>query len=145
MTEQQSQVSQVSQVSQGPLGSEGGPEQQPYRPGRRTFARMAVPVGVVAAVAAGVGLVPALADGPGPDLPSVTAEQLVAKVLGSQTQSLSGTVQLKADLGLPGQLLGMAGGGFGPGGGAGPERGTGPGSAGSDGGAQPAEIGRAHV
>ncbi|WP_431680025.1 LolA family protein [Kitasatospora sp. KL5] len=85
-------------------------QQAPYRSGRRTLVRVAVPVAVVAAVAAGVGLVPALASDSGPSLPSVTAEQLVAKVLGSDTQALSGTVQVKADLGVPSQLLGAAGG-----------------------------------
>ncbi|WP_063748927.1 LolA family protein [Streptomyces sp. NRRL B-24484] len=99
----------------------------PYRSGRRTLVRVAVPVAVVAAVAAGVGLVPALASDSGPDLPSVTAEQLVAKALGSDTEALSGTVQVKADLGVPSQLLGAAGGLAGQGG-AGPS---------ASGGAQP--------
>ncbi|MCG6499000.1 DUF2092 domain-containing protein [Kitasatospora sp. A2-31] len=87
----------------------------PYRAGRRTAVRVAVPVAVAAVIAAGVGLVPALAADSPPDLPSLTAEQLVAKALGSQTQTLSGTVAVSADLGLPGQLL-AAGGGVGSGG-----------------------------
>ncbi|MEV8094362.1 DUF2092 domain-containing protein [Kitasatospora sp. NPDC085879] len=103
----------------------------PYRSGRRTLVRVAVPVAVVAAVAAGVGLVPALASDSGPDLPSVTAEQLVAKALGSDTQALSGTVQVKADLGVPSQLLGAAGGLGAQG------RGGSGGHRGSEGGAQP--------
>ncbi|WP_316526656.1 LolA family protein [Kitasatospora brasiliensis] len=82
----------------------------PYRSRRRVLVRAAVPVAVAATIAAGVGLVPALAADGAPDLPTVTAEQLVAKVLGSETQSLSGTVAVSTDLGLPTQLLGAAGG-----------------------------------
>ncbi|MFJ1703448.1 outer membrane lipoprotein carrier protein LolA [Kitasatospora sp. NPDC088346] len=85
----------------------------PRRTRRRTTVRVLVPVGVAAAVAAGVGLVPALASDSQPNLPPITAEQLVAKVLGSETDTFSGTVKVKADLGLPTQLLGMAGGGRG--------------------------------
>lgn len=85
----------------------------PYRSGRRTAIRVLVPVGVAAVAATGIGLVPALASDSAPSLPSVTAEQLVAKALGSDVQALSGTVQLKADLGVPSQLLGAAAGGLG--------------------------------
>ncbi|MFB7664105.1 outer membrane lipoprotein carrier protein LolA [Kitasatospora sp. NPDC056138] len=84
-----------------------------YRPRRRTAVRALVPVGVIAVAATGIGLVPALASDSGPSLPSLTAEQLVAKALGSDTQSLSGTVQVSADLGVPAQLLGMADGALG--------------------------------
>ncbi|MFJ8626991.1 outer membrane lipoprotein carrier protein LolA [Kitasatospora sp. NPDC093550] len=88
-------------------GLDGG---VPYRSRRRVLVRAGVPVAVAAAIAAGVGLVPALAaDGP-PDLPTLTAEQVVAKALGSQAQALSGTVSVSTDLGLPTQLLGAAGG-----------------------------------
>jgi outer membrane lipoprotein-sorting protein len=83
-------------------------EVQPYRSGRRTTARILVPVGVVALTAAGIGLVPAMAGDSGPALPALTAEQVVAKALGSDTESLSGTVKVKADLGVPAQLLGGA-------------------------------------
>ncbi|MGW3076829.1 LolA family protein [Kitasatospora sp. NPDC001132] len=82
----------------------------PYRTRRRVLMRAGVPVAVVAVIAAGVGLVPALAADGAPDLPAVSAEQLVAKVLGSETQTLSGTVSIATDLGVPGQLLGAAGG-----------------------------------
>ncbi|MFE2110692.1 outer membrane lipoprotein carrier protein LolA [Kitasatospora sp. NPDC059463] len=91
----------------------------PYRSRRRTLVRVAVPLAVTAAIAAGVGLVPALADSSPPELPTLTAEQLVAKVLGSQAETLSGTVSVSADLGVPSQLLGAAAGGL-AGGGAGP-------------------------
>ncbi|WP_457030668.1 LolA family protein [Kitasatospora sp. P5_F3] len=79
---------------------------RPYRSGRRTTARVLVPVGVVALTAAGIGLVPAMAGDSGPSLPALTAEQVVAKALGSDVESLSGTVKVKADLGVPAQLLG---------------------------------------
>ncbi|MFC5887458.1 DUF2092 domain-containing protein [Kitasatospora sp. CM 4170] len=96
----------------------------PYRAGRRTAVRVAVPVAVAAVIAAGVGLVPALAADSPPDLPALTAEQLVAKALGSQTQTLSGTVAVSADLGVPAQLLsggvGVGSGGTGRTGGTGP-------------------------
>ncbi|MFD4660351.1 outer membrane lipoprotein carrier protein LolA [Kitasatospora sp. NPDC058444] len=82
----------------------------PYRSRRRVLMRAGVPVAVVAVIAAGVGLVPALAADGAPDLPTLTAEQLVAKVLGSEAQTLSGTVSISTDLGVPGQLLGAAGG-----------------------------------
>lgn len=83
-------------------------EAKPYRSGRRTTARVLVPVGVVALTAAGIGLVPAMAGDSGPELPALTAEQVVAKALGSETEALSGTVRIKADLGVPAQLLGGA-------------------------------------
>ncbi|MER5865883.1 DUF2092 domain-containing protein [Kitasatospora sp. NPDC002040] len=83
-------------------------EVRPYRSGRRTTARVLVPVGVVALTAAGIGLVPAMAGDSGPSLPALTAEQVVAKALGSEAEALSGTVKVKADLGVPAQLLGGA-------------------------------------
>lgn len=82
----------------------------PYRSRRRTLVRAAVPLAIAATIAAGVGLVPALAADSPPDLPSLSAEQLVAKVLGSDAQSVSGRVKVSTDLGLPGGLLGAAGG-----------------------------------
>ncbi|MFE6866993.1 outer membrane lipoprotein carrier protein LolA [Kitasatospora sp. NPDC057692] len=102
----------------------GGPADEfqdggaPYRSRRRTLVRVAVPLAVTAAIAAGVGLVPALADSSPPELPALTAEQVVAKVLGSQAQTLTGTVSVSTDLGVPSQLLGAAAGGL-AGGGAG--------------------------
>ncbi|WP_055590601.1 LolA family protein, partial [Peterkaempfera griseoplana] len=69
-----------------------------------------------------IGLVPALASDAGPTLPQQSAEQLVAKVLASDVQSLSGTVQADADLGLPAGVLdgaGALGGAGGPFGGSG--------------------------
>ena len=85
----------------------------PYRSGRRTAVRVLVPVAVAGVVAAGVGLVPALADDGAPSLPPLTAQQLVAKALGSEARTLSGTVQISADLGVPAQVLGGVTGGLG--------------------------------
>ncbi|MEV6975538.1 DUF2092 domain-containing protein [Kitasatospora sp. NPDC093806] len=99
----------------------------PHRSGRRTAVRVALPLAVAAAIAAGVGLVPALADSSPPELPALTAEQLVAKVLGSQAETLSGTVSLSTDLGVPSQLLGAAAGGL-----AGAAGGAGSGGSGGD-------------
>ncbi|MFJ2867027.1 outer membrane lipoprotein carrier protein LolA [Kitasatospora sp. NPDC087314] len=85
----------------------------PYRSRRRTLVRAGVPLAVAAVIATGIGLVPALAADFPPDLPTLTAEQVVAKALGSDAQSLSGTVSVSTDLGLPSQLLGAAAGGLG--------------------------------
>ncbi|MFF2074646.1 outer membrane lipoprotein carrier protein LolA [Kitasatospora sp. NPDC058162] len=85
----------------------------PYRSRRRTLVRAGVPVAVAAVIAAGVGLVPALAADSPPDLPQLSAEQVVAKVLGSDAQTLSGTVSVSTDLGVPSQLLGAAAGSLG--------------------------------
>lgn len=78
--------------------------------GRKT-ARVLVPVAVAAVVATGVGLVPALASDSTPKLPSITAQELVAKVLASDADAFSGTVKVKADLGVPSQVLDAAAGG----------------------------------
>ncbi|MDT0320914.1 LolA family protein [Streptomyces millisiae] len=68
----------------------------------RNVRRAAVPVAVVAGVAAvGAGVWPAIASDGGPDLPDVTAEELVVRVVQSETEQLSGTVRVEADLGLP--------------------------------------------
>ncbi|WP_318201950.1 DUF2092 domain-containing protein [Streptomyces sp. SCL15-4] len=69
--------------------------------GRRKAARYAVPVAVVGVAAATIGLVPALADSGDPDLPKITAQQLVEKMATSDAQHLSGTVKITTDLGLP--------------------------------------------
>lgn len=77
--------------------------------------RYAVPATVAGAAVAAVGLVPALASsGDSPDLPRITAEELVAKIAASDTQQLSGTVRITTDLGLP-ALPGMGSGGHGGG------------------------------
>ncbi|MGW5369571.1 LolA family protein [Streptomyces sp. NPDC004009] len=69
--------------------------------GRRRAARYVVPVAVVGVAAATIGLVPALADSGDPDLPKITAQQLIDKIAASDVQRLSGTVKVSTDLGLP--------------------------------------------
>ncbi|AKN69502.1 membrane protein [Streptomyces sp. PBH53] len=71
------------------------------RSGRRKAARYGVPVAVVGVAAATIGLVPALADSGDPDLPRISAEQLIEKIAKSDVQQLSGTVKVSTDLGLP--------------------------------------------
>lgn len=68
---------------------------------RRTAVRYAVPVTVVGVAAATIGLVPALADSGDPNLPKITAQQLLDKIAKSDVQQLSGTVKVTTDLGLP--------------------------------------------
>ncbi|MEV8549735.1 DUF2092 domain-containing protein [Streptomyces glaucescens] len=85
---------------------------------RRKAARYVVPVAVVGVAAGTIGLVPALADSGSPDLPKITAEQLIQKIAESDVQRLSGTVKITTDLGLPdlGGLEGALGGADAPGG-----------------------------
>lgn len=76
---------------------------------RRKAARYAVPVAVAAVAAATIGLVPAFAGSGSPDLPKISAQDLIAKMAKSDVQQLSGTVKVSTDLGLP-SLPGGAGG-----------------------------------
>ncbi|MFI9625229.1 outer membrane lipoprotein carrier protein LolA [Streptomyces sp. NPDC052042] len=84
---------------------------------RRRAARYIVPVAVAGVAAATIGLVPALASTGDPDLPEITAQQLIEKIAASDTQQLSGTVRISTDLGLPslGGLAGSFSQGSGPG------------------------------
>ncbi|UCM89672.1 LolA family protein [Streptomyces marincola] len=83
-----------------------------------TVRRAAVPAAVVAGVAAvGAGLWPALASDGNPDLPEITAEELLVRMAESDTAHLSGTLRVNADLGIPdfgGMLDGVLGGVEGP-------------------------------
>ncbi|MGW5865858.1 LolA family protein [Streptomyces sp. NPDC055239] len=88
------------------------------RAGRRKAARYVVPVAVAGVAAATIGLVPALATSGDPDLPDVTAQQLIEKIAASDTQQLSGNVKISTDLGLP-SFGGDMAGGFASGGGGG--------------------------
>ncbi|MFE6163315.1 outer membrane lipoprotein carrier protein LolA [Streptomyces sp. NPDC056486] len=88
------------------------------RAGRRKAARYVVPVAVAGVAAATIGLVPALATSGDPDLPDVTAQQLIEKIAASDTQQLSGNVKISTDLGLP-SFGGDLAGGLAPGGGGG--------------------------
>ncbi|WP_329197406.1 MULTISPECIES: LolA family protein [unclassified Streptomyces] len=82
----------------------------------RKAARYAVPVAVFGVAAATIAMVPAFANAGNPDLPKVTAQQLIEKIAASDVQQLSGSAKISTDLGLPtlaGGLLGRAGGGGG--------------------------------
>ncbi len=79
---------------------------------QRKTSRYVVPVAVAGIAAATIGLVPALAASGDPDLPEITAQQLIEKIAASDTQTLSGTFKISTDLGLPaldGLLGGIAG------------------------------------
>ncbi|MGW7367073.1 LolA family protein [Streptomyces sp. NPDC054841] len=76
--------------------------------GRRKAARYIVPVAVAGVAAATIGLVPALAAVGDPDLPKITAQELIEKIAKSDVQQLSGTVKISTDLGIP-SLGGLAG------------------------------------
>ncbi|CAM5436726.1 LolA family protein [Streptomyces pilosus] len=71
------------------------------RTGRRRAARYVVPVTVMGVAAATIGLVPAIASSGDPDLPEITAAQLIEKIAKSDVEQLSGTVKITTDLGLP--------------------------------------------
>ncbi|WP_030693530.1 membrane protein [Streptomyces globisporus] len=75
----------------------------------RKASRFVVPVAVAGVAAATIGLVPALAASGDPDLPEITARQLIEKIAASDTQTLSGTFKISTDLGLP-ALDGLASG-----------------------------------
>ncbi|MFC9299367.1 outer membrane lipoprotein carrier protein LolA [Streptomyces sp. NPDC057011] len=77
----------------------------------RKVARYAVPVAVAGVAAATVAMVPAFANAGGPDLPKVTAQQLIEKIAASDVQELSGTARITTDLGLPKIASGLLGGG----------------------------------
>ncbi|MFE2213997.1 outer membrane lipoprotein carrier protein LolA [Streptomyces canus] len=68
---------------------------------RRKAARYVMPATVVGIAAATIGLVPALADSGDPDLPKISAQELIEKIAASDVQQLSGTVKITTDLGLP--------------------------------------------
>ncbi|MBT2424363.1 DUF2092 domain-containing protein [Streptomyces sp. ISL-112] len=75
--------------------------------GRRKAARYFVPVAVAGVAAATIGLVPALANSGDPDLPKISAQELIEKIAASDEEQLSGTFKISTDLGLP--LDGLAG------------------------------------
>ncbi|MGH9065697.1 MAG: LolA family protein [Acidimicrobiales bacterium] len=64
--------------------------------------RWLIPPALAAVLVAAAAVVPQVASAQGsPHLPSISAQALVQKVLGSHVPYLSGTLQMKADLGLP--------------------------------------------
>lgn len=77
--------------------------------GRKAM-RYAVPVAVAGVAAATITLVPALADTGSPSLPSLTAQQLLTKMAAADTRTVSGSVRITTDLGLPAVLSGGAAG-----------------------------------
>ncbi|MCC3769191.1 DUF2092 domain-containing protein [Streptomyces sp. UNOC14_S4] len=87
---------QAAEDARETLGTDTG------SPARRKAVRYAVPVAIAGVAAATIGLVPALAKSGDPDLPKITAQDLIAKVAQSDVQQLSGTVKVTTDLGLPG-------------------------------------------
>ncbi|GAA3298265.1 LolA family protein [Streptomyces cinereospinus] len=68
---------------------------------RRKAARYVVPAAVLGVAAGTIGLVPAMADSGSPDLPKISAQELIEKIAASDAQQLSGTVRISTDLGLP--------------------------------------------
>ncbi|WP_424215444.1 LolA family protein [Streptomyces sp. BI20] len=84
-----------------------GPGPAPRRP--RRLSRYAVPISVAAVAAASVAMVPAFANAGGPDLPKLTAEQLIAKVADSKVETFSGSAKITTDLGLPTIASGLLG------------------------------------
>ncbi|GAA3802638.1 outer membrane lipoprotein carrier protein LolA [Streptomyces phyllanthi] len=102
-------------------------EAEDVRAGRRKAARYVVPVTVVGVAAATIGFVPAFAGSGDPDLPKISAQELVEKIAASDVQRLSGTVKISTDLGLPD--LGGLENSLGSGAAGGPSRGDGGSSA----------------
>ncbi|MFC1409271.1 outer membrane lipoprotein carrier protein LolA [Streptacidiphilus sp. N1-12] len=86
------------------LGAPVAADSVPRVRGRR--GRVLLPAAIAAVVAAGVVVVPALAASQD-DLPSVTAQQLLTKVLSSKVQTFSGSVTASVDLGLPAGVSGL--------------------------------------
>ncbi|MGY1500269.1 LolA family protein [Streptomyces sp. QTS52] len=85
---------------------------------RRKAARYAAPAMVIGLTAATIGLVPAFAGSGDPDLPKISAQELIEKIAASDVQQLSGTVKISTDLGLPdlgGLESGLLSGGLGGG------------------------------
>ncbi|HET9171512.1 MAG TPA: hypothetical protein VFN97_18885 [Actinospica sp.] len=67
---------------------------------RRGTVRALVPLSVVAVIAGGAALAPSLASA-NPNLPAVSAQQLLTKIAESKVDAFSGTMSLSANLGLP--------------------------------------------
>ncbi|MFI2075488.1 MULTISPECIES: LolA family protein [Streptomyces] len=85
-------------------GTDGatGPDGDGTGTGRRRKAvRYAVPVAVAGVAAATIGITSAFAGTGDPDLPRISAQDLIAKMAQSDTQRMSGTVKISTDLGLP--------------------------------------------
>ncbi|GHG76130.1 LolA family protein [Streptomyces griseocarneus] len=94
----------------GPDGDGGGTGR------RRKAVRYAVPVAVAGVAAATIGITSAFAGTGDPDLPKISAQDLIAKMAQSDTQRISGTVKISTDLGLPSLPSGASFGADGQGG-----------------------------
>ncbi|WP_415951224.1 LolA family protein [Streptomyces sp. KLOTTS4A1] len=76
-------------------------EADDLRSGRRKAARYLVPAAVAGVAALTIGLVPAFAGSGDPDLPEISAQELIEKIAASKTEQFSGNVKITTDLGLP--------------------------------------------
>ncbi|MCQ8774424.1 LolA family protein [Streptomyces telluris] len=92
----------------GTDGAAGAGESAGRAPGRRKAVRYAVPVAVAGVAAASIGIGTALASSGDPDLPKISAQDLIARMAKSDTQQLSGTVKITTDLGLPSMPAGLS-------------------------------------
>ncbi|MGK5545632.1 LolA family protein [Streptomyces sp. URMC 127] len=92
----------------GTDGAAGAGEDARRAPGRRKAVRYAVPVAVAGVAAASIGIGTALASSGDPDLPKISAQDLIARMAKSDTQQLSGTVKITTDLGLPSMPSGLS-------------------------------------
>ncbi|MEU3352721.1 DUF2092 domain-containing protein [Streptomyces sp. NPDC037389] len=81
----------------------GGPARR-----RRKAVRYAVPVAVAGVAAATIGIGSALASTGDPDLPKISAQDLIAKMAQSDTRQMSGSVKINTDLGLPSLPSGLS-------------------------------------
>ncbi|GGY09021.1 LolA family protein [Streptomyces hiroshimensis] len=97
-----------NEPTHGTDGAAGAGESAGRAPGRRKAVRYAVPVAVAGIAAASIGIGTALASSGDPDLPKISAQDLIAKMAKSDTQQLSGTVKVTTDLGLPSLPAGLS-------------------------------------
>ncbi|MBB5122827.1 membrane protein [Streptomyces eurocidicus] len=100
-----------NEAHQSNAGSEDSAAGIPGARGRRKAVRYAVPVAVAGVAAASIGIGSALASSGDPDLPKISAEELIAKVAESDVQRMSGSVKFSTDLGLPSLPSGISLGG----------------------------------
>ncbi|GHF56881.1 hypothetical protein GCM10010218_42800 [Streptomyces mashuensis] len=103
-------IHQPNPGAEGAEGAEGaaGTDAPGRGTGRRKAVRYAVPVAVAGVAAATIGIGSALAKSADPDLPRISAQDLVAKMAASDTQRISGSVKISTDLGLPSMPSGFS-------------------------------------
>ncbi|MGW1197667.1 LolA family protein [Streptomyces sp. NPDC002536] len=99
------------QPTPGAEGADGAGTAPGAATGRRKAVRYAVPVVVAGVAASAIGIGSALASSGAPDLPKISAQDLIAKMAASDTQQMSGTVKISTDLGLPALPSGLSMGG----------------------------------